>query len=253
MYKGESVQRQSQPKVRFKDHKLVDFEPEENDDELMESKCSESITSITRSEEESDEGSIDDETEETASTVFHETIEIEDVCEEIDQDVVIPKTEEEPEENEDYTKDFHEEVDEGSNEKVEPQLEPNEPTPKVQKAPKEKTFRIKPSKVTPSDDEIMSDDQKLRNKSCCSYKGTDEYKQKLPKYNGFNSHYGLSKEDIAKREQQQMQQQQMLQQHRLKQTEEKVFFPLSINWFALSVLNYRIFFLFSHAGMSGKN
>lgn len=229
MYKGEAHQRQSQPKVRFKDHKLVDYEPD-NEDELMESKHSESFT---RSDEESDAtGSIDDETEETASTVFNETIEIEEVCEEIYRFEASEKNEEELEENEDYTKDFDDEVEESSKDKTEAQIETNEQKPKVQKPPKEKTFRIKPSKVTPSDDEITSDDQKIRNKTCCFYKATDEYKQKLPKYNGFNSHYGLSKEDIAKREHQQKQQQQMLLHQRVKHEEEKVF----TNMFALSSL-----------------
>lgn len=213
--------------MRFKDHKLVDFEPE-NDDEMMESKHSDSAT---KSDEESEVETIDDETEETASTVYNETIEIEEVCEEIDRCETKEKLEAEKDENEDYSKDFHDEVDDGSKVNTEANPEPNEPKPKAQKSPKEKTFRLKPSKVSPSDDEITSDDQKNRNKTCCSHKGTDEYKQKLPKYNGFNSHYGLSKEDIAKREHQQKQQQQMLQQQRLKQTEEKVIIAFALSAF----------------------
>lgn len=37
-------------------------------------------------------------------------------------------------------------------------------------------------------------------KNCCQYKESNEYKEKLPKYNGMNSRYGLSKEEIERRE-----------------------------------------------------
>jgi len=122
-------------------------------------------------------------------------------------------------------------------------------------APKKKSLRPKSSKINPiqvavdvvpsleglsnnhneggsSGGGSRSNSSQARNKTCCHYKETDEYKQTLPKYRGCNSIYGLSKDEIERRtfskfkQQQQRQRQQhtaMEQKEFLAQTNEEAF------------------------------
>lgn len=204
LFVGEStVQRQSQPKVRFRDHKLVDYEPEDVN-EIMENTNPKVISN--REDDSSDDGYIDDEVD--ATTSIEEAVEIEDVCEQIEQDEERENNRKESMNNENYLKeDFHGESDseqtplgeakDAGNEN--PVLSSsNETSSKAEKFTKLHILRPKSSKVNPCD-VPLGDQSKIR-KTCCDYKGTDEYKQKLPKYNGFNSNYGLSKEEFVKRE-----------------------------------------------------
>lgn len=201
LYKAESVQRQSLPKVRFKDHKLVDFEPED-DNELME-KVSNSSKIGKSDDESSDDGYIDDETVDTTvieENCVSESLEIEDVCEQIEQFETSESHEVEPKDIKEENN--HENVaDEPEGSELEKQCSDLYETKlsKLEKTSRKKTYGLKSSKVNPYSD-ILVEDQTVRSKTCCYYKKTDEYKQKLPKYNGFNSNYGLSKEEIAKRE-----------------------------------------------------
>lgn len=181
-----AVQRQSQPKVKFRDHKLVDFEPE--DGESM------AETQSTVPDEVSDDGYSDEIVEVSEEKVIDETIEIEDVCEQVQQveaeNVEIDEKESADDEN--YDKEsFHDEVEVNQGEVVENSNESEGKPPK-----KLTSFRPKSSKVNPTDIETRSD----RRKICCGFKESVEYKQSLPKYNGFSSNYGLSKEEISRRE-----------------------------------------------------
>lgn len=172
---SETQPRQSQPKVKFRD-KLVDYECEsmENQphavvDEVSDDGYSEEIVDVTEK--------------------VDEAIEIEEVCEQIQQQFVENGGNDEKEliEDESYDKEsFHDEFEVNLSEK--PKESPEKPQKKT-------TFRPKSSnKVNPMDVET----RKNRRKDCCSFKETDEYKKSLPLYNG--STYGLSKEEKNKRE-----------------------------------------------------
>lgn len=223
LYVSEStVQRQSQPKVRFRDHKLVDYEPEDVH-EIMEKNTNAKVIN-NREDDSSDDGYIDDEVD--ATTSIEETVEIEDVCEQIEQDEEKENNEKESPNNENYSKeDFHEEsegeqvpLNVGNENPV--LSSSNEACSKPEKPTKPPIFRPKSSKVNPSGS--PSDQPKLR-KTCCDFKETDEYKQTLPKYNGFNSNYGLSKEEIAKREFVQLKQRQHKELKTIHQMEQQEF------------------------------
>ncbi|CRL01166.1 CLUMA_CG014469, isoform A [Clunio marinus] len=220
LYNGQLIQRQSQPKVRFRDNKLVDFEPED----VMEVKQSDP----NRKEdiESDDDECIDDETLNITpieeNIVDETTIEIEDICERIDANEI----EELEVVESDLNKDFNDEdnisdKDEETHLDVPSSESQKEIKCKVDK-PKKKIFR--PTKVNPIEEQIVCDDQNgntSSGKTCCQYKKTDEYKQKLPKYNGFKSNYGLSKEEIEKRKYIQLRQQQQQQFKELQKMEQK--------------------------------
>lgn len=228
---SESVSRASSPKVKFRE-KLVEFEPEFDDDgSLMEKRSNSSNSSHRKEEESSDDGS-DEETNSDKNNSNHSDVvinesnvtseDIEEVCEQLDAELEISEKEENsdatenvPEEPEDYFKsDFNEEeeLDEVSKS---PEL-PREPTivrkcceerdrkPDVQNCfPKRIFSRSKSTKINPITTDVSNDVTNLcRNKvkTCCKHKESDEYKQKLPKYNGAHSNYGLSLEEIAKRQ-----------------------------------------------------
>lgn len=179
MYKSETNERQSQPKVRFKDS--VDFEPDDDIDETMENRSVTSSVAKSADESSSDDGYIDDDNSESAAI-------IEEVVEEEHEDVNSEKS------------DFHEE--EGGEETAKAEITESENSrQKVEPAPKKKqTFRPKSSRVSPGeepDEKVVKEDKK-RSKYCCQFK--NEYNMKLPKYAGFNSNYGLSKDEFAKRE-----------------------------------------------------
>lgn len=61
-----------------------------------------------------------------------------------------------------------------------------------------KKITKKGGKVNPSNSDEESRERK--HKTCCQHKHSDEYIQKLPRYNGQNSVYGLSQEQLQKRE-----------------------------------------------------
>jgi hypothetical protein len=172
LFSNENVQRKHSPKVKFRDHKLVDFE---DDGESMEIPAQSSIVE----DEVSDDGYSEE--------IVNESIEIEDLSEQVQQQETEVEEEQEQVEEENYEKEsFHEEVDEIPVENC----EKPEALPELIQ-PKTTAFRPKSSKVNPVEPE--------RRKACCDFKNSDEYKEKLPKYNGYSSNY-VSKEVFAKRE-----------------------------------------------------
>lgn len=180
-----AVQRQSQPKVKFRDHKLVDFEPEDGD--------SMAETQSNVPDEVSDDGYSDEIVDVTEEKVIHESIEIEEVCEQVQQIENVEIDEKEPADDENYDREsFHDEVEVSQGEVVE-----NSNEIEGKPAKKSTSFRPKSSKVNPSDIEPKSDRRKV-SRVCCEFK--EEYKKLLPKYNGFTSNYGLSKDEITRRE-----------------------------------------------------
>ncbi|CAO1354742.1 unnamed protein product [Diamesa hyperborea] len=234
---SESVLRASSPKVKFRE-KLVEFEPEfDEDGNLMEkrSNSSNSSHSHRKEEESSDDGYVEEThnnnnnntniNENNSDVVMNESNvnseDIEEVCEQLDGELEISEKEENsdvtenvPEESEDYFKsDFNEEEHEEACNS--PEL-PREPTiirkccedrdrkPDVQKCfPKRIFSHSKSTKISPITTDVSNDVTNLcRNKvkTCCKHKESEEYKQKLPKYNGAHSNYGLSLEEIAKRQ-----------------------------------------------------
>ncbi|XP_070495095.1 probable serine/threonine-protein kinase kinX [Chironomus tepperi] len=208
LYKSEHSQR-SQPKVRFRDHQLVDYEPEdENGIKMMERRRSSQLSNISfkKEEESSDDGYIDDDVFDpsTEERLIIETIEIEEVCEEIEVldisdnnnrafangineslDIEEAKYEEDEFYKDDDIRDATMSTD---------NIIKSESREKSSSAKRKFHTRINPI------GNIPVDERRTRTKKCCEFKETDEYKQKLPKYNGFYSHYGLSKDEIERRE-----------------------------------------------------
>lgn len=244
LYKGEKCQRSSQPKVRFRDHQLVDYEPEEDEVsvELMEKRSSISILNTIstssnnndivvriKEEESSDDGYIDEEDEAIpdGERIVVESIEIEEVCEQIEllemtvEDVLGDDTS--TNDDETYTKeDFHQDSIESVivaanrikklrkiyQPKQQPPEEPSEEAQQKRKS----TKRVFRSKINPSVDDVVTPTTiepptipsiiekratSARTKPCCQ--NNNEYKQKLPKYNGYSSNYGLSKDELDRR------------------------------------------------------
>lgn len=226
---SESVSRASSPKVKFRE-KLVECEPEfDEDGNLMEKRSNSSNSSHRKEEESSDDGSdvetnsknnsINSDVAMNESNVTSE--DIDEVCEQLDGELELSEKEENsdatenvPEEPEDYFKsDFNEEeLDEVSKSPEllrEPTIvrkccEDRDKKPEVQKCFAKRIFsRSKSTKINPIITDFSNDVTNLcRNKvkTCCKHKESDEYKQKLPKYNGAHSNYGLSLEEIAKRQ-----------------------------------------------------
>lgn len=188
LFSGDNtVQRQTQSKVRFRDHKLVDYEPVNED---MDNECHSKM--INKPEDySSDDGYIDD-----VTTSIEEAVEIEEFLEKVERD------DRETDENENSYNEA------GDSDHYPPALELDETEKEVnpacslssgnsinqEKAKKNSNFLPKSSKVNPS-----SHTQTKLRKKCCNYKGKDEFEEKLPNYNGFNSKYGLSKDEIEKR------------------------------------------------------
>ncbi|CAH1709401.1 unnamed protein product [Chironomus riparius] len=170
-------------------------------------RSSQSSSIIFKKEEESsDDGYIDDDLFDpsTEERLIIETIEIEEVCEEIEVldisdnnnrafangiDESLDIEEAKYEEDEFYKDD---EIRDATMSKENEII--SEPREKSSSA--KRKFR---TKICPIGN-IPVDERRTRTKKCCEFKETDEYKQKLPKYNGFYSHYGLSKDEIERRE-----------------------------------------------------
>lgn len=280
LYKGEKFQRSTQPKVRFRDHQLVDFEPEANESvpaqQQMERRPSVTVSTVNsnsqnniskiKEEESSDDGYIDEEdevvaeVEQTRIVVESSSVEIEEVCEQIeileaasvdigdeDDDGESDNDDNSANEEEIYTKDdFHEDnnnkdensaimtttVKKKAHKKQKQQPQQALPTSEKKKNSSKKVFR---SKVTPSADEIMpttptdapmeisapSKKSASSRKLCCQM--NNEYKQKLPKYNGFSSNYGLSKEELERRSFNQQRYNEIQQSREAKKSEQKKF------------------------------
>lgn len=208
LFSNENVQRKHSPKVKFRDHKLVDFE---DDGESMEIQVQSSIVE----DEVSDDGYSEE--------IVNESIEIEDLSEQVQQPETEIEVEKEEVEEENYEKEsFHEEFDENPVENCEkPETSPEKSQPKPA------VFRPKSSKVNPTEPETRIE----RRKTCCDFKNSDEYKEKLPKYNGYSSNY-VSKEVFAKREffrykqmqcKQEKLEQQLEQKRLLAETNEEAF------------------------------
>lgn len=222
--------RASSPKVKFRE-KLVEFEPEfDEDGNLMEKRSNSSNSSHRKEEESSDDGYVEEtnnnnNNENNSDVVINESIvnsdDIEEVCEQLDGELEITEkdensdvTENVAEESEVYFKnDFNEEEhDAACNSPELPRertiirkcCEDRDRKPDIQKCfPKRIFSRSKSTKISPITTDVSNDVTNLcRNKvkTCCKHKESDEYKQKLPKYNGAHSNYGLSLEEIAKRQ-----------------------------------------------------
>jgi len=210
LYKSEHSQR-SQPKVRFRDHQLVDYEPEdENGIKIMERRRSSQSSNIsfTKKEEEesSDDGYIDDDVFDpsTDERLIIETIEIEEVCEEIEVLEISDNN------NRAFENEFNESLDieeakyeEDEFYKDDDIRDATKSTENIIKSESRETSSSSKRKfctrIVPIGN-IPVEERRARTKKCCEFKETDEYKQKLPKYNGFYSHYGLSKDEIERRE-----------------------------------------------------
>jgi hypothetical protein len=244
LYKVESVTRSSQPKVRFRDHQLVDYEPEDDDViELME-KRSNSSNSVKKEEESSDDGYIDDEVldvvpaDDRVTTV--ESIEFEEVCEQIEVlemsaevNVVNDAFESEASEEDTYAKDgFHEDVLDEVPKSVVRELKPIEAELRSDEKKRKtsnstltfSTKKIFRTKINPSSDVAVDGSPDVKctpKKKCCQFKETDEYKQKLPKYNGLNSNYGLSKEEFERRHVRKLENVELKQQRRQLTVQQK--------------------------------
>lgn len=263
LYKGEKFKRTANPKVRFRDHQLVDYEPEEGDEvsvELMERRSSISVHNTTgnndivvkiKEEESSDDGYIEDEAIPDGERIVVESIEIEEVCEQIELlETSIEDVKDDMSNNDDetYTKgmDFHDDSIESvivttNRVKIERKTsihkQQPEPSPSQQPQKRKSTKKVFRSKINPSVDDTMTpltDDiisppttpsfsekraASARMKTCCQ--NNNEYKQKLPKYNGYSSNYGLSKDELERRRFNQLRTLEMQQYREAKKIEQK--------------------------------
>lgn len=152
-----------------------------------------------------DDGYIDDEALDTSvdERLIIETIEIEEVCEEIEVLEISDNS------NRAFVNDIHESLDsEETKYETDEFYKDDDARDAVKSGEINKTNgrdksssskRIFRTKINPLGN-VPVEERKMKNKKCCEFKATDEYKQKLPKYNGFFSHYGLSKDEIERRE-----------------------------------------------------
>lgn len=263
LYKGEKFKRSTNPKVRFRDHQLVDYEPEEGDEvsvELMERRSSISVHNTSgnndivvkiKEEESSDDGYIEDEAIQDGERIVVESIEIEEVCEQIELlETSIEDVKDDISTNDDetYTKemDFHEDSIESvivttSRVKIERKSiqhkQQPEPSPSQQQQKRKSAKKVFRSKINPSVDDMMTpmaadiisppttpsiSEKRVtsaRMKTCCQ--NNNEYKQKLPKYNGYSSNYGLSKDELDRRRFNQLRSLEMQQYRAAKKVEQK--------------------------------
>lgn len=263
LYKGEKFQRSTQPKVRFRDHQLVDYEPEEGEEvsvELMEKRSSISVHNANdiivkiKEEESSDDGYIEDEAIPDGERIVVESIEIEEVCEQIEMletSIEDGKDEGSTNDDETYTKemDFHDDSIESvivttSRVKIERKSSVQHKNLPIQKqntlkalSALPRTTKVFRSKINPSLDDAMTtstndiisppttpsmSEKRVtsgRLKTCCQNK--NEYKQKLPKYNGYSSNYGLSKDELERRRFNQLRSIEMQQYREARKVEQK--------------------------------
>ncbi|KAG5674306.1 hypothetical protein PVAND_004284 [Polypedilum vanderplanki] len=230
LYKAESLQRSSQPKVRFRDHQLVDYEPATDDEaeddgtDIMERRSNSSNNS-KRDDESSDDGYIDDETLEAScdERLIIEAIEIEEVSEQIEILQVTTSSSDnitEPNvaiDEQNYDEEFDDEADTNMSASTRKSSLNGIKTSSSTK----KIFYSKINPINGSDGEHII--RKTTKKDCCQYKETDEYKKMLPKYNGFYSHYGLSKDEYERRQNKQLEKYQQQHRRRSRHIEQKEF------------------------------
>lgn len=206
-------------KVRFREN-LEDFEPEESDEEHTEKNSSQSSASNPKPKEEIIIDEIDQENDELNIEEIDQILsksnedmdytgdDVSEICEQI-EDLKAKSDDDTDKLDED---EIHSQRSSKSDLTVE-ELEDPESQPKVvhlccedHKTKKSnciqkcfpKKITKKCGKVNPSNSDEESRDKK--NKTCCQHKHSDEYIQKLPRYNGQNSVYGLSQEQLQKRE-----------------------------------------------------
>lgn len=185
----------------------MEFEPgEESAVEIMEN-----ISDHKSVEESEDDGYIDEEVAESITVIEEIQVEEEIVCDK--------QYSQEEFENELGNDGNHESND---NEAAEETDGEGSNTMAAEKAQKSSSIRPRSSKVGPASESMVEESRKVR-KLCCFFKETDEYKQKLPNYNGLNSNYGLSKDEIAKREVIQSRKQQLQRNRQMQQFEHEEF------------------------------
>jgi hypothetical protein len=182
------IERQSEPKVKFREPKLVEYEPE-GDKEVMELQSCPSNQSSTKDEESSNESFIDEEFIEASHVVTEDNVELESFQQStsVDSDNNLDT---------DYGKDdFYDEKDDQEDLKL-----PKDSRSSVKKKVKVEAW-CEPEEDPRSNTNvtIINSANLQKIKTCCEYKKRDGYKEKLPKYNGFVSKYGLSKEEIDRR------------------------------------------------------
>lgn len=218
LYSEDPAERQTQPKVKFKDN-LVEFEPgDESAVEIMEN-----ISDNKSVEESEDDGYIDDEVAESISVID----ERDEIQVNPERDVIGDKQYSQEEFENELGDDGNldpSDIQEGGEgeEEGEEEGEDGTITEPAEKAHKSNSLRPRSSKVSPASESAVEESRKIR-KLCCFFKETDEYKQKLPNYNGFNSNYGLSKDEIAKREVIQSKKQQVQMNRHIQQIEHEEF------------------------------
>lgn len=208
LYSEDPAERQTLPKVKFKDN-LVEFEPgEESAVEIMEN-----ISDQKSVEESEDDGYIDEDVAESISVIDESQVELE---EEIvgTSKYSIEEFENELGDDGNLESDANEASGENDGEGADASA--------AEKAQKSSSLRPRSSKVSPASESAVEESRKIR-KLCCFFKDTDEYKQKLPNYNGFNSNYGLSKNEIAKRETIQSKKLQVQRNRQMQQFEHQEF------------------------------
>jgi hypothetical protein len=198
--------RQSSQRVRFKDN-LVEFESEEHDTTTMES-------SSLRIE------SVEEEFEEDESIEVENVEEkIEENSSEIDELRGASGSVEIYDEN-----DFEMETQMTSNENgsngVNGLGDDKTSALKVERPPGRRRSLPPVTRVTPMS-ESCEELRRLSAKNCCKFKELNEYIEKLPRYNGFNSRYGLSKEDIERRELARLRREQVRNSKHVEQMQQK--------------------------------
>lgn len=184
-----SQRRPSAQRVRFKD-KLVEYESEDNDKMTPDiGEHQQQQQRIESVEKYDDEDSVDlDEKE------------VEEITSEIEE-LMSTESGVEPYDDNDFETESHP-INEGD-ENSTPDLSAFNNAKKKKLTTLAKVVGFGGGRKTPqsesSEEKIML--QRIRTiKECCQFKESNEYKEKLPNYNGFNSRYGLSKEEIERRE-----------------------------------------------------
>lgn len=163
--------------------------------------------------ESDDDGYIDDEVIESISVIDESQLELE---EEIVGDKQYSQEEFENELGDDVNLEPNDAETSGEN------IEEGDDAVAAEVPQKSSSLRPRSSKVSPASESAVEESRKIR-KLCCFFKETDEYKQKLPNYNGLNSNYGLSKDEIAKREVIQSRKQQVQRNRQMQQFEHEEF------------------------------
>lgn len=194
--------RQSSQRVRFKDN-LVEFESEEHETATMESSSLriESVEEEFEEDESIEVENVEEKIEEISSEV-----------EELRASGSVEIYDENDFEMETQTTAANENNNIGSDEKLS--------ALKVERPPGRRRSLPPHNRVTPMS-ESCEELRRLSAKNCCKFKESNEYIEKLPRYNGFNSRYGLSKEDIERREHARLRREQARNSKHVEQMQQK--------------------------------